>query len=163
MRPIKSATAEANAVPASSHRVAIGRLPAAASWAFVVSAVCPDRFWCRRASLTARTPESISFNRCSPRWSWPRWASISLRNRDSICVDSMGRKNGNSGPYQGTFIGSTQYLQLDYFAADKLTHHRRALPHSIWNLQRTSHGHLDSEATGCSAHFSHWHADDRVE
>src|SRR3984885_13523926 len=30
-------------------------------------------------------------------------------------------KNGNSGPYQGTFIGSTQYLQLDYFASDKLT------------------------------------------
>src|SRR5258708_35851848 len=30
-------------------------------------------------------------------------------------------KNGNSGPYQGTFIKSTQYLQLDYFASDKLT------------------------------------------
>src|ERR1700733_11062316 len=31
------------------------------------------------------------------------------------------RKNGNSGPYQGTFLKSTQYLQLDYFATDKLT------------------------------------------
>jgi hypothetical protein len=30
-------------------------------------------------------------------------------------------KNGNSGPYEGTFIGATQYLQLDYFATDRLT------------------------------------------
>src|SRR5277367_1604903 len=30
-------------------------------------------------------------------------------------------KNGNSGPYQGTFIGSTQYLQLDYLASRRLT------------------------------------------
>lgn len=30
-------------------------------------------------------------------------------------------KNGTSGPYQGSFIGSTQYLQLDYLALDKLT------------------------------------------
>ena len=31
------------------------------------------------------------------------------------------RENGKTGSYQGTFIGSTQYLQLDYFAANKLT------------------------------------------
>jgi len=30
-------------------------------------------------------------------------------------------KNGTSGPYQGSFIGSTQYLQLDYLASDKMT------------------------------------------
>ena len=32
-----------------------------------------------------------------------------------------GRENGTTGPYQGTFVKSTQYLQLDYFAANKLT------------------------------------------
>lgn len=31
------------------------------------------------------------------------------------------RKDGRSGPYQGTFFKSTQYLQLDYIAAPKLT------------------------------------------
>jgi hypothetical protein len=31
------------------------------------------------------------------------------------------RQNGKTGPYQGTFFGSTQYLQLDYFATNKLT------------------------------------------
>lgn len=31
------------------------------------------------------------------------------------------RENGRSGPYQGTFFKSTQYLQLDYIAAPKLT------------------------------------------
>lgn len=30
-------------------------------------------------------------------------------------------KNGTSGPYQGSFVGSTQYLQLDYLASKKLT------------------------------------------
>jgi len=30
-------------------------------------------------------------------------------------------KNGTSGPYEGSFVGTTQYLQLDYFASDKLT------------------------------------------
>ena len=30
-------------------------------------------------------------------------------------------QNGNSGPYQGTYIGSTQYLQLDYLASNKVT------------------------------------------
>lgn len=30
-------------------------------------------------------------------------------------------KNGNSGPYQGTFLKSTEYLQLDYIVAPKLT------------------------------------------
>lgn len=30
-------------------------------------------------------------------------------------------KNGTSGPYEGTFFKSTQYLQLDYIAAPKLT------------------------------------------
>lgn len=31
------------------------------------------------------------------------------------------RKDGTFGPYQGTFFKSTQYLQLDYIAAPKLT------------------------------------------
>jgi hypothetical protein len=31
------------------------------------------------------------------------------------------RKDGRSGPYQGTFFKSTQYLQLDYIATPKLT------------------------------------------
>ncbi len=30
-------------------------------------------------------------------------------------------QNGNSGPYQGTYVGSTQYLQLDYLASNKVT------------------------------------------
>jgi hypothetical protein len=30
-------------------------------------------------------------------------------------------KNGNSGPYEGTFFKSTEYLQLDYIATPKLT------------------------------------------
>jgi hypothetical protein len=30
-------------------------------------------------------------------------------------------KNGTSGPYQGTFVGSTQYLQLDYLASRRAT------------------------------------------
>ncbi len=30
-------------------------------------------------------------------------------------------KNGTSGPYQGTFVGSTQYLQLDYLASPHAT------------------------------------------
>lgn len=33
----------------------------------------------------------------------------------------VGRKNGTSGPYEGTFFKSTQYLQLDYIAAPHLT------------------------------------------
>lgn len=33
----------------------------------------------------------------------------------------VGRKNGTSGPYEGTFFKSTQYLQLDYIAAPRLT------------------------------------------
>lgn len=33
----------------------------------------------------------------------------------------VGRQNGTFGPYQGTFFKSTQYLQLDYIAAPKLT------------------------------------------
>ncbi|HTJ29489.1 MAG TPA: hypothetical protein VL346_03265 [Acidobacteriaceae bacterium] len=32
-----------------------------------------------------------------------------------------GRKDGRSGPYQGTFFKSTQYLQLDYIATPKVT------------------------------------------
>lgn len=32
-----------------------------------------------------------------------------------------GRKNGISGPYEGTFFKSTQYLQLDYIASSKVT------------------------------------------
>lgn len=31
------------------------------------------------------------------------------------------RKDGTSGPYEGTFFKSTQYLQLDYIAAPRLT------------------------------------------
>jgi hypothetical protein len=30
-------------------------------------------------------------------------------------------KNGTSGPYQGSFLRTTEYLQLDYLASDKLT------------------------------------------
>ncbi|GGA56631.1 hypothetical protein GCM10011507_04950 [Edaphobacter acidisoli] len=33
----------------------------------------------------------------------------------------VGRKNGTSGPYEGTFFKSTQYLQLDYLATPNLT------------------------------------------
>jgi len=33
----------------------------------------------------------------------------------------IGRKNGTSGPYEGTFIKDTQYLQLDYLASPHLT------------------------------------------
>src|SRR6202020_2175233 len=30
-------------------------------------------------------------------------------------------KNGTTGPIQGSFLRSTQYLQLDYLATDKIT------------------------------------------
>src|ERR1700722_15438598 len=33
----------------------------------------------------------------------------------------FSQQNGTSGPYQGTFSGSVQYLQLDYIALPKLT------------------------------------------
>lgn len=33
----------------------------------------------------------------------------------------VGRKNGKTGPYEGTFFKSTQYLQLDYIANPRLT------------------------------------------
>ena len=67
-------------------------------------------------------------------------------------------QNGNSGPYQGTYIRSTQYLQLDYLASKKVTFTAWPLPHSFRHLQRTSFSHLDPEVAGLSAHFSHWHA-----
>src|SRR5260370_32133333 len=35
--------------------------------------------------------------------------------------DFIAPKNGNSGPYQGDFLASLQYLQLDYIAIPKLT------------------------------------------
>jgi hypothetical protein len=31
------------------------------------------------------------------------------------------RQNGTSGPYQGSFVGTTQYLQLDYLASRRIT------------------------------------------
>src|ERR1700678_1738792 len=30
-------------------------------------------------------------------------------------------QNGTSGPYQGSFVGTTQYLQLDYLASRRIT------------------------------------------
>jgi hypothetical protein len=35
--------------------------------------------------------------------------------------ENYAPKNGNTGPYQGDFFASLQYLQLDYIAAPKLT------------------------------------------
>jgi len=96
----------------------------------------PIVFWRRRILDSKNTGINFFSTGVRPGGRGSSGQSISLRNRDSICVDSMRRKNGNSGPYQGSFFGSTQYLQLDYFAADKTNHHGWALPYSVWNLQQ---------------------------
>lgn len=72
------------------------------------------------ASWIVQTPESISFNRWLPQWSLLRWASIFWRNPGSTCAGYIP-KNGTSGPIEGSFLRTTQYLQLDYLASEKLT------------------------------------------
>ena len=134
MRSIKSAKSKQTPFPRLAIALRCGRLSAAASWASARQHRMSRSFLAPSASSTV---QNTGINFFQPVVAPVVVAPLGKHFLAESRFDLRGfyaRKNGNSGPYQGSFIGSTQYLQLDYLASDKLTIHGRPLPHPIWHL-----------------------------